>query len=226
MSREHPKISVILPILIKEEWQKHMTECCIKIMRSTTSVPFELVIVETGSSEFKNWSDKYIHFENKTTLVKDTNAGIDAASGDYLVQIGNDIFTKPDWLEAMLECFQIKDCGAATLASSDMKCLPTPRIMEGMYGPLMMFKKGWKFDEDYSGVFSDADLVMRIYEAGMRSYRNWRVLIGHLYQQTFTSIMSKEEMDAKFEEGKRMFIGKHNKSQLLTYRALVEGWKW
>ena len=219
------KVSVILPILIKEDWQEVMTEACIKTMKCTTNIPYELIIVESGSDTFKRLAHKHIMIKEESTYTKDFNKGANNASGDILIQIANDIFTKPGWLEAILACFKIPDCSAATLASSDLKHQSINRIMEGMWGPLMAFPSTFRFDEQFENIFSDADLVMRIYETGQRMYRNWNVVVTHLYQQTYSGeYNSKEKMDAQFNKGKQLFIEKHKDSNLLMYRVLSEGW--
>ncbi len=229
--KEKPKVSVIMPILITEKWQAHMTRCAIDTMFSTTKVPFELCIVETG----EKWADdlkidgairpiKYEHRPEKTTVVKDLNRAIEMTSGDIIVHTANDVMMRPGWLEALLECFAIPDCGVATLAASDLKHMPQNKIVEGIYGPMYAFKKGWKFDEAFENIFSDTDMIMRIYNAGFRSYRNWRVVITHLYQQTFTTIDSKAETDRRFEHYKRVFSERHKGNPLIVYKALSEGY--
>jgi len=223
-----PKVTVILPIRITEKWQAIMTDCCIATMRATTDVPYELIVVESGSDYFGDRKDidgRYLHFPRGIGYAKEFNQAIDMASGEYIVHIGNDIFTRPGWLEALLECFKIEDCGAATLASSELNHEPSDIIMEGLYCPLMMFKKPCRFDEDYPDVFLDSDLVMRIYEDGFRMYRNWNVVITHLCQQTFSTVNSKEQKDKKFVAGRDLFIKKHQGTPLMMYRAITEGWK-
>ena len=218
-----PKVTVILPVKITEKWQLHMTQCCINTMRDTTDVPFQLIVVETGSNHLAQWCDLHLQHEQPMGYAKEFNQAIDEALGDYIVHIGNDIFTRPGWLEALLKCFEIEDCGAATLASSDLKHEAINKIMEGVYCPLMMFKKGWHFDEDYRDVFLDTDLIMRIYKTGKRMYRNWNVVIIHLNQQTFGQ-QPKQQIKDKFNAGKELFVSKHNSSNLLIYRVLTEGW--
>jgi len=226
-----PKVTVILPIRITEKWQAIMTDCCIATMRATTEVPYELIVVESGSDYFgerKDIDGRYLHFPQGIGYAKEFNRAIDMASGDYIVHIGNDIFTRPGWLEALLKCFEIpSDCGAATLASSELGHEPIDIVMEGLYCPIMMFKKEWRFDEDFSDVFLDSDLIMRIYKAGFRMYRNWNVVITHLCQQTFSKENTKEQKDKKFNAGKDLFIKKHSDSSftLWMYRAIIEGWK-
>lgn len=204
--------------------QEIFTQCCIKLMRDLTNIPFELVIVETGSMKFKHYADIYLHFSEPSSYTKEFNQAIDQALGDIIVQIANDIFVSQNWLEALLKCFEIKDCGVATLASSDLKLKSKDAIMEGIYGPLMAWKYRFKFDEDFEDIFSDSDLVMRMYEAGYRSLRNWKVMIDHLNQETYSQKYTEEERANRFSQAREMFIEKHKFSTHLVYRALTEGW--
>ena len=56
-----PSVSIVLPVLISHPWQRHLTEAAIKILRDTTQVPFELIVVETESKELEPESFKVAH---------------------------------------------------------------------------------------------------------------------------------------------------------------------
>lgn len=243
-------VSVILPVMIKSQpisawsvkpWMTHMTDACIKTMRDTTVLPFELIVVETESERYipdrfrqprlvgAYEPDIYIHQEFRTTYVKDFNAGLDAATGDYVVQTGNDVFTQPGWLEALLECFETyPDCGAASLGTHEgggLSHRPMPFIIEGWYDPLMMWKKKdrpvdlWRFDEAYAGCFSSSDLIMRLYTAGYRCYRNHRVVCSHIGQQTW----SDEEMNVVRPAATKLFIERWGNSPLWAASMILGG---
>ena len=222
-------VSVLLPILIEHQWQADITHCIINLLRTTTKVPFELVIVETKSNMFKSLADVYIHRPQLTNYVADANAGIEASTGAYVVQTANDIFVQPGWLEAMLEPFEkYPDCGVSTLASSDLpepSCKKGDWIVEGVYGPHMMFKREWTFDTDYENIFSDSDMIMRIYEAGFRSYRNHKVLIHHLNRMTYDGLYSPEEQKERHDKNMQLFIQKHGKigGHLRMFHYFVHG---
>lgn len=229
-----PLVSVILPIMIMNDEQKQMTDDCIGTMRTTTNIPYELIIVEAKShlfSEYDTFPDnspsrceKYLHFPEPLGCSKEFNQGIKISEGTFVIHTGNDVFVKDGWLEALLECFEIKDCGIATLASSDLKHEPMDRIMEGVWCPMMMWRRGWEFDETFPNVFCDSDLVMRHYEAGFRMYRNWKVVVDHLSAITSKSRWTPEENAARFNKWKDVFIQKHGHSRLLMFRILSEGW--
>lgn len=214
-----------------------MTEAAIKIMRGTTEVPFELVVVETESAlaetlisgaEFLSNLGRYIHRPGRTTLVKDINAGIGAASGDFIVQAGNDIFTKPGWLEAMLECFgRFPDCGAASLAAQEVGAVlnhqPVDHITEGWYGPLMMWRRGWWLDEAYESIMSDSDLIMRLYQSGLRCYRNHGVVVLHLNNQTWNGGAGNPEYQAMTQRAYQTFVDRWGHSPLWAAQMILRG---
>lgn len=222
-----PKISVLLPVIATEPWQVVMTKCAIYSMAATTNIVYELVIVETISKNI-DWATslgyvRYLHRPKRTAQVLDLNAGLDMCDGDFVVYTGNDVFMRPGWLEALLECFEIEDCGIACLGMSELGHQPERKITEGFSGPLMMFRQGWRFDESFREVFIDADLCMRVYKKGLRSYRNLRVVAAHLLQQTSATLDDQAKRDQWFREGKETFVRRHGGSPLLMYRVLEGG---
>src|SRR5207249_8841488 len=81
-----PSVSIVLPVLISHPWQRHLTDAAIKILRDTTQVPFELVVVETESQDFipQNGEWVYRRVETRRGLAEGINAGLGAASGDFI----------------------------------------------------------------------------------------------------------------------------------------------
>lgn len=229
--RAKPEISVVLPVLIGHDWQIPMTLCCIDTLFCTTDVPFELIIVDSSIGKHANlqWhkADHVIRRPAAGNSTADINAGLEVATAPYTLYMGNDIFVRDEWAEALLECFAIDDCGIATLASADLMNTPLANffgkalILEGLYGPFMMFETGARFDDDFfPAAFADSDLMMRMYNAGKRSYRNCRVIIQHLNRQTING----PSHEAAFETAKQRFTAKHGGSPLLVYRLISEGW--
>lgn len=205
-----------------------MTRCCIEIMRCTTAVPFQLVVVDTQppDNSFQKHADVWMPRSERSTYVKDFNDGVDAAAGDFIVQMGNDIFTKPGWLEGLLECFErFKDCGAASLGAQEVGASlahqPIDFITEGWYGPLMMWRKDWRLDNGFESIMSDSDLVMRLYQAGLRCYRNHKVIILHLNTQTHDG--RSQDYQAMTERALQMFVGKWGRSPLWPAQMILRG---
>lgn len=225
------KITVLFPVIHLEPWQRIMSEAALQIMQETTAIRFNLCIIETQSNLLEEWAYAagvtYLHFPKRRSLAQDLNDGITATERetDFYVHTGNDIFLKPGWLEALLACFAFRrDCGIGTLAASDMKHEAEDCIQEGVYGPLFMFRKGYKFDAlNFPSIFSDTDLIMRVYTDGFKSYRNWSVVVGHMNQQTYALLHNRKDRTRKFEEARERFRQKHQGSGLFMFRALYEG---
>lgn len=259
----YPSVDVLLPVRITDgRWQVPMTMHAAACMRLCTAVPFRFVVVERTDNGKSNITellprlgDNAVHIQTGAdqggTLLDELNTGLAACAAEYVVHTGNDVFVRPGWLEAMLACFKIPDCGVATLASSD---LPKPYgtrmdvILEGVYGPHMMFRRelvrGWhgyynfpsanlfptgtavRFDTPtYTDIFGDTDLVVAHYVAGMRAYRNHGVVIDHLNKATFSAVYNKEQMDSKFKAGHEAFMRKYGPmlGHLRMYHHLADG---
>jgi len=235
------KVSVVLPVLVgDDQFLIALTEFCIKTMRLRTTLPYELVLVEAGTRHFErliNYDrglcaylhvDKYVHCPERTTVVKDHNTGLRAASGDLLAFIGNDVIVGTGWLEALVEPFKrYKDCGLSSVSAMEPganigPAVPVPGlIVEGSYTPIMMFRRGWELDEGYPGGYSDSDLIMRVYEAGLRAYRNCRAQVHHLNHLTIKGKgqAGREEIAA----GEARFYERWGGSPLMMYAMIRSG---
>ena len=125
-----PKISVVLPVYNQRPWVVAMTEFAIKSLRLHAADPnFELIVVEAehhtcdpavGSkfSEGLLRVDKYLNFNPKIGGVKEVNAGIDNATGEFILVSGTDIIVPPRWDAELLRLFDdIEDCGSACLSA-------------------------------------------------------------------------------------------------------------
>ena len=224
------KASVVMPVLIRHPWQVPMTRCAIDTMFATTALPFELVIVETEGRHFDLGCEvgrpyQYLHVPKRGNPNADAAAAIALCKADKIVYTGNDVFVRPDWLGALLEVFERHaDAGAATLASADLRMKPQDLIQEGAYGPFMMFKRGWSFDaEDFPSAFGDTDLLMRLYSAGLRSYRNWNVVIEHLNGQTINGPSHAQDYASAAERFKVKHQGARH---LMAFKLFTEGVIW
>lgn len=220
-----PKISVVLPILTPTPMLRAMTEFCIKTLRAHASYPFELVIVEAQGSHFHLAGDRYLSFPEKIGQVKEINAGIDAATGDFIVFTGNDIIAPKGWDSELLKPFELyKDCGASCLAAGEPgnpwigSREPIDMIVEGMYSPFMMFRRGWRYSEEYGRIFQDSDLIMRMYTADppLRSYRNNRASVIHFNRMTNDNV-DVVAHNEQLEKDARTFYRKWGKSPLWMF---------
>lgn len=240
-------VSVILPLLLHSERDRILAEACIHMMRATTAVPFQLVIVEAredtgtyGMNDSCNTAAALSAANGTTGLyivrnregsnyVKDFNAGIDASTGDLLVHTASDVVTSDGWLEAMLEVFEAApDAGIATTSITQPgpnigPDRPQPGICEAFYGALMMFPREFRLDEAFADEMSDADLCMQVYAAGLRSYRNNRVVCHHLKEMTINHGMTREEQHERFVRGVQVFHAKWRDAPWLMRNVLING---
>lgn len=235
------KISVVLPVKAPTPFLRSMTEFCIKTLRLHADNPFELIVCEIGEPHFKPTGstkvdplaqfqpDKYLHFDPPIGGVREINAGIEAASGDFIVTAGNDIIVPQHWDTEMLLPFEKypKHCGISTLAAIEPNYTigpyePMDIIVEGMFSPFNMFRKGWKYDEAFRRIYQDSDLVMRIYEAGFRAFRNCRAHLYHFGSMTNTQV-DKAEHDRQIAPDEKLFYQRWGKSPLMMFGMIRAG---
>lgn len=230
------KISVVLPVCAPTPFLRAMTEFCIRALRENAVDDFELVVVEAGEPFFDPSGvnhdaslgvDRYVHFAEKIGVTKEINAGFDAAAGEYVVFAGNDVIALEGWDMAIMEPFEkYADCGVACLAALEPGYFigpskPLPLIVEGMYAPFMMFRKGWRFDEEFVA-YCDSDLVMRMYAAGLRAYRNNRVQVHHLNGITRARVQA-DGGAGEIAEGEKLFYERWGDSPLWMFGMIRSG---
>ena len=148
-----PLISVIVPVYRVEEY----LERCVKSILSQTYKNLEVILVDDGSPDQcpaicdacaeKDARVKVIHQENKG-LSGARNAGIDAASGEYLAFVDSDDYVSPHFIEELYQLLQDTGCAIGQCRFSYMKgdglveegdsafCIYRGEsLMEQLYGP-------------------------------------------------------------------------------------------
>ena len=175
--------------------------------------------------------DKYICFEQKIGGVKELNAGVDAAAeggASIILSTGNDVIVPPGWDTELRRVFaERKDCGAAALSAFEPGAIVGPpyavdMIVEGMYSPFMAFRPGWRFDEAYVKIYQDSDFIMRLYEAGLRSYRSCRKHVHHLLRMTSDRI-EPEQHARDLAHDERLFYQRWSNSPLAMFSMIRAG---
>ena len=148
-----PLISVIVPVYRVEEY----LERCVKSILSQTYKNLEVILVDDGSPDqcpaiCDAWAEKdarvkVIHQENKG-LSGARNAGIDAASGEYLAFVDSDDYVSPHFIEELYQLLQDTGCAIGQCRFSYVKgdglveegdsafCIYRGEsLMEQLYGP-------------------------------------------------------------------------------------------
>lgn len=216
------KVSVVLPVYISDSKNISMTKKCIDLARENTSIDFELVIVETCSDYFIDEADVYVYEKHRTTCGHSINNGFKCASGDYIALLTNDVFLSEGWLESLMDCFKIEDCGLSTLATTQLLHLKKDLIEEGIWFSVAMIpKEKALFDEFYHGSWNDSDLIMQTYIDGKKMYRNYNCVVDHLVGKTHYSNTSHEK---NYKNGMDYFINKYSDySDNRMFKILTEG---
>lgn len=100
------QVSIVLAAFNALEY----TRTCLESIIKYTSVPYELILVNNGSSDgtkehFETIPGAHlIHNETNLGFSRGYNQGIKASSGKYVVLINNDCIVSSNWLENMLSC--------------------------------------------------------------------------------------------------------------------------
>lgn len=148
-----PLISVIVPVYRVEKY----LERCVKSILFQTYKNLEVILVDDGSPDQcpaicdacaeKDARVKVIHQENKG-LSGARNAGIDAASGEYLAFVDSDDYVSPHFIEELYQLLQDTGCAIGQCRFSYVKgeglveegdsafCIYRGEsLMEQLYGP-------------------------------------------------------------------------------------------
>ena len=122
-----PLVSIIIPT--KDQY-KYISKCLSSILKKTTYKNYEIIIVDTGSTDkkvfnlYKNLLECHsreggnpvsIHYlnEKQFNFAKVCNFGTKESKGKYLLFLNNDTeVTTQDWIESLLEHAQRKEIGA------------------------------------------------------------------------------------------------------------------
>lgn len=215
-------ISVVIPTFIKNDKQLSMTIKCIEAAKKT-NVPRETIIVETGTNYLSDYADLHLYEKNRTNATSSINRGFGLCSGDYICLLTNDVIVDEGWLEALLKCFEIYDCGLATLATTQLLHNREDKIKEGIWFSLAMIPRKYAhFSEEFTNSWDDTDLIMRVYLDGKKMYRNYSVVVEHNAGQTHYQDPSHTN---NFENNRAKFIDKYKQyKDMEIFKILTMGY--
>lgn len=253
-----PRISVVLPVLAPTPFLRAMTEFAIKCLHlHADDKAFELIVVEAENRYFDPdrdltiqelevkakgaWSgppqptnmriDKYLNFTPGIGGVKEANAAIAAATGEYVLCTGTDILVPPGWDSEMLRVFADHQqfCGIAALSAFEPNATigpprPLDLVVEGNFSPFMMWRnnQGWRYDESYERVYQDSDLILRMAEQGLRALRSCRKHVWHLGSVTNSQAGAghSERHAASLARDERLFYERWGRSPLAQFAIM------
>jgi GT2 family glycosyltransferase len=114
--------------------RKALLEACLSSLRRQAGVPFEVIVVDNGSSDGsaemaeRDFGCRVIRNSANRGFCAANNQGIRAARGDYIALLNNDAEAEPGWLEALWRaCQSANDVG---MAASKVLVWEDPRIID------------------------------------------------------------------------------------------------
>ena len=245
-------ISVVLPIITPTPFLRAMTEFSIATLKAHATAPFELIVVEANGLNFQPAPerpvvlqrtllqiDKYLPFNPGIGAIREFNAALKLATGDYIVSTGNDVIVPEGWDAELLRIFaEQPDCGIASLAAVEPGAIVGPSSprelvsqqaeigpvteVEGMYSPFMMWRRGWEMCEDYQKIYCDSDLVMRVYATGQRAYRSCTHHVRHFARMTSDRVDPEKHAD-DLAHDERLFYQRWGRKRWLMFALLRAG---
>lgn len=121
-------VTIIIPCFNAVNYTKQ----CLKSVLKHTLIPYELILINNGSTDgtkkYFNSLQKtlkttqylqkiqILQFENNLGVAKSLNLGISKSIGKYFCYLNNDIIVTKDWLYKMVKIFK-KDCKIAAIGT-------------------------------------------------------------------------------------------------------------
>lgn len=201
--RETREVSIIVPCYWTNEELYKMTLNCLKSRREThlwpDGWPHVFSIIVDDGSPYRGESpgcDKFIRLDGNHGYPAAVNAGLRAASGDYLVVHNNDIaFMQPNWLEHLIKPLR-EGYGISSIRTTEPDGWDTEdKITENdIFGNIWAMtretlqKLGYLDERFGKGYGEDLDYWHRAREAGIKIAKNHAGLADHIGKATFSTI--------------------------------------
>jgi GT2 family glycosyltransferase/glycosyltransferase involved in cell wall biosynthesis len=103
-----PRASIVIPAL---NGFAHTYACLASIMERTGDVPYEVIVVDDGSTDQTRHLERVatgvrvIRFVQNRGFIAACNGGAEEARGEFVVFVNNDVLVSQGWLAALLEPF-------------------------------------------------------------------------------------------------------------------------
>jgi glycosyltransferase involved in cell wall biosynthesis/GT2 family glycosyltransferase len=203
-----PEPSPEISIIVLAWNQLALTERCVTSLRLSTDVPYELILVDNGSSgaaRIYAGQAGDVNVLNDTNLgfAKGMNVGLEIARGRFVAFVNNDTYFRGDWASTLVGTLESRRTAgivapAVTAAANPINVRSEPgdrvfsvRPFSAPPGavvwmmPTATARELGGFDESYdiaSG--EDVDLAFTVWTNGLDVVVDERVLVGHISKGT------------------------------------------
>jgi N-acetylglucosaminyl-diphospho-decaprenol L-rhamnosyltransferase len=211
-SNQQEIVSLVIPVYN----QLHYTEQCLDALYRCTDLPYEIIVVDNGSTD---GTDTYLASQKVTVITnavnvgcaKAWNQGVRASRGTVVGILNNDIVVTPGWLKDLLTFMNLTGHGIVSPAAREGRldydldryavdfvraCGHATR--REIYGACMIIRRAvfdriGLFDEGFAyGGCEDIDFLWRTQKAGFSVGMTGSVLIHHFSMVTQDAIKSAE----------------------------------
>jgi GT2 family glycosyltransferase len=192
-----------------------MQDCVDSILQFTDN--YELIAIDNGSTVDESWiqeyADKHHRFEKNMGISTGWNKGIELATHDKVIILGDDTVVSPGWVEAMLECFENNDCGAACPQVEGIPVRDTLQVVDRWFpGACFMLSKHiveevgyFDWQTFFPCNWEDADYWVRLMAYGYKLYTNPKSFVQHRMGAT----LHVDDLSTPFEKLRVKFVEKH-----------------
>lgn len=190
-------------------------ECLNSVLASVNREETEIILVDNGSTERWEWEkhvDVYVRFPQNMGISAGWNPILKLAKGKYITILGDDTKVVSGFLDALQEAIEQPQAGLANVHSEGMpQGIGIEETYKWFSGACFMLTRktlnrvGY-FDE---GIFpanhEDTDYIYRVYQAGLKLYKNHSLTIMHKQGATLHA----PDISATNQDTHKYFVDKH-----------------
>lgn len=213
-------IDVIIPTNTKDEMSKVITEASVKSLRSSSSLQFNVVVIEQQKSFSHPYADKVLNYDFPFNYNRVLNYGLSHTSANYVLLCNNDLIYHTGFFEELKKGFRL---GYLSLSPTNpvRSIFTTKPIVEG-YG-INHNLMGWciavkreifdiigKIDEDVSFWYSDNIYADQLKYHGLKHARVTSSYVFHLSSSSLRNL-TKEQKEEYTKKQKKIYLNARNK---------------
>lgn len=211
MVSDMKKVSIIIL-----NWNTCELTCkCLRTVRKHTDYPYEVVLVDNGSTDgskeilkkFESKNTKVLLLEKNHGFAGGNNKGMEIATGDLICLLNSDAFVTRDWLCSMVDCMKQTGAGMVGPWTNRAKGLQRHKAKYKLIPKFIRRPKSVDYlsffcvlidnkvidvignlDEGFGlGTYEDDDFCRRAIEAGFKLVIDARSWVWHLAHATMTA---------------------------------------